>query len=150
MYSFCDEEKAELLPKNRTRIAKMRLENYEHTSARVNIWTLYPDLPNDMKTLGHHPVSSIGRMQKSFKIYKPDIWGGRSPWGGGGKGDNPFYKPYRYVPPQTVGFFLGRFVLKTGTNFAHCGLEWGMVYEGTTVLYQRVRRFNSKWIKKKV
>ena len=47
MHSFCDEEKAELLPKNITRTAKMQLENYEHTSARVNILTLYPDLPRN-------------------------------------------------------------------------------------------------------
>ena len=50
MHSFCDEEKAELLPKNITRTAKMQLENYEHTSARVNILTLYPDLPRNRET----------------------------------------------------------------------------------------------------
>ena len=38
--------------------------------------------------------------------------------------------------------FLDRFGLKTGINFAHFGLESGMVYEGTTVLYQCVSRFN--------
>ena len=50
MHSFCDEEKAELLPKNITRTAKMQLENYEHTSAKVNILTLYPDLPRNRET----------------------------------------------------------------------------------------------------
>ena len=51
--------------------------------------------------------------------------------------------------PQRVGF-LRRFGLKTGIDFAHIGLESGMVYKGTTVVYQRVRRFNSKEIRKKV
>ena len=51
--------------------------------------------------------------------------------------------------PQRVGF-LCRFGLKTGIDFAHIGLESGMVNKGTTVVYQRVRRFNSKEIRKKV
>ena len=51
--------------------------------------------------------------------------------------------------PQRVGF-LRRFGLKRGIDFAHIGLESGMVYKGTTVEYQRVRRFNSKEIRKKV
>ena len=46
-------------------------------------------------------------------------------------GGTPFYKPYRYVPPQRVGF-LRRFGLKTGIDFAHFGLESGMVFEGIT------------------
>ena len=51
----------------------------------------------------------------------------------------------KYVPPQRVGF-LRRFGLKTGIDFAHFGLELGrsfslgMMYEGTTIVYQRVRR----------
>ena len=61
---------------------------------------------------------------------------------GGGGGHTPLYKSYRYVPPQTVGF-LRRFGLKTGINFAHFDLELGMVYGGTTIVYQCVRRFNS-------
>ena len=44
--------------------------------------------------------------------------------------------PYRYVLPYRVGFFaggfLGRFGLKAGIDFAHFGLESGMVLEGTT------------------
>ena len=50
-----------------------------------------------------------------------------------------------YVPPQKVGF-LRRFGLKTGIDFAHFGLELGrsfslgMMYEGTTIVYQCVRR----------
>ena len=63
-----------------------------------------------------------------------------------GGGGYPLYKPYRYMLPQRVGF-LNRFGLKTGIDFAHFGLESGLVYEGTTVLTvvcQCVRRFNSK------
>ena len=47
------------------------------------------------------------------------------------------------MPPHLEGF-LRRFCLKTGLNFAHFGLESGMVLEGTTVLYERIYRFNSK------
>ena len=47
------------------------------------------------------------------------------------RGGTPFYKPYRYVLPQRVGF-LRRFGLKTGIDFAHFGLESGMVFEGIT------------------
>ena len=39
--------------------------------------------------------------------------------------------PYRYVLPYRVGF-LRRFGLKAGIDFAHFGLESGMVLEGTT------------------
>ena len=54
------------------------------------------------------------------------------PPGGGG---TPLYKLYRYVPPHEVGI-LRRFGLKTG-----------MVFEGTTGLYERIYRLyaNSKW-----
>ena len=41
-------------------------------------------------------------------------------WEGGGRGggvSTPFYKPYRYVPPQRVGFSR-LFGLKTGIDFA--------------------------------
>ena len=41
-------------------------------------------------------------------------------------GSTPLYKLYRYLTPHRVGF-LRRFCLKTGINFAHFGLEWGMV-----------------------
>ena len=60
-----------------------------------------------------------------------------------GGGSTPLYKPYRYVPPHRVGF-LRRFSLKTGIHFAHFGLESGMVFEGTTRVYERIYRFNSK------
>ena len=51
--------------------------------------------------------------------------------------------------PQRVGF-LRRFGLKRGIDFAHFGLKSGMANKGTMVVYQRVRRFNSKGIRKKV
>ena len=40
--------------------------------------------------------------------------------------------------------FLRRFGLKTDIHFAHFGLESGMVFEGTTGVYERIYRFNSK------
>ena len=46
-------------------------------------------------------------------------------------GGTPLYKPYRYVPPQRVGF-LRRFGLKTILDFAQFGLEASMVFEKTT------------------
>ena len=61
----------------------------------------------------------------------------------GGGGSTPLCKPYRYVPPQRV-WFLGLFGLKTGTHFAHFGLESGVVFEGTTGVYEPIYRFSSK------
>ena len=55
----------------------------------------------------------------------------------GGPEGIPLYKLYRYVPPHPVGF-LRRFGLKTG-----------MVFKGTTGVYERIYRFNSKWVSKK-
>ena len=49
-------------------------------------------------------------------------------------GGTPLYKLYRYVPPHRVGF-LRRFGLKTGINFAHFGLESGVVFEGTALVF---------------
>ena len=60
-----------------------------------------------------------------------------------GGGGTPLYKPYRYVPPQRVGFLVP-FGLKTSIHFAHFGLESGMVFERTTRAYERIYRFNSK------
>ena len=54
-------------------------------------------------------------------------------------GSTPLYRPYRYVPPQRVRF-LGRFGLKTCKEFAHFGLELGMVFEETTGVYERICR----------
>ena len=47
------------------------------------------------------------------------------------------------VPPRRVGF-RRRFGLKTGIHFAHFGLESGIVFEGTTGVYEGIYRFNSK------
>ena len=57
------------------------------------------------------------------------------PWGGRG------VVPYRSHIAMCLVFW-GRFGLETGINFAHFGLESGMVYKGTTVLYECVSRFN--------
>ena len=40
---------------------------------------------------------------------------------------------YPPLPPPPV-----RFGLKTGIHFAHFGLESGMVFEGTTGMYERI------------
>ena len=63
---------------------------------------------------------------------------------------NPGSAPvYRYVLPHLEGF-LRLFVWKrTGIHFAHFGLESGIVFEGTTGLYERLYRFNPKWARKK-
>ena len=45
-------------------------------------------------------------------------------------GGTTLYKPYMYAPLQRVGF-LCCFGLKTGTDFAHFGLELGMVFKGS-------------------
>ena len=58
-------------------------------------------------------------------------------------GGTPLYKPYWYLPPHRVGF-LPRFGLKTDIHLAHFGLESGVVFEGTTEVYERISRFNSK------
>ena len=54
-------------------------------------------------------------------------------------GGTPLYKPYRYVPPHRVGF-LRRFGLRTGIDFAHFGLESGMVFVGASGVYERIHR----------
>ena len=53
--------------------------------------------------------------------------------GGGGGSD-------LHVPPQKV-WFLGLFDLKTGKHFAYFGQESGMVFEGTTGVYERTVKF---------
>ena len=65
-----------------------------------------------------------------------------------GGGGTPLYKLYRDVPPHRVGF-LCRFGLKTGIDFVHFGLESGVVFGGTTGVYERIYCFNSKWVRKK-
>ena len=39
--------------------------------------------------------------------------------------------------------------MKTGIHFDHFDLESGMVLEGTTGVYERIYRFNSKSVRKK-
>ena len=62
------------------------------------------------------------------------------------RGGTPLYKPCRYVPRQRVVFW-GPFGLKTGIDFAsfgrHFGLESGIVYKGTTGVYERIYCFSS-------
>ena len=48
------------------------------------------------------------------------------------------------MPPEIRVRVLLRFVMKTGIDFAHFGLESGMVFEETTGVYERICRFNSK------
>ena len=60
-----------------------------------------------------------------------------------GGGGTPLYKLSRYVPPHRVRS-LRRFGLKTGILFAHFGLESGVVFGGTTEVYERIYSFNSK------
>ena len=47
--------------------------------------------------------------------------------------------------PQRI-WFLRRFGLKTGIDFAYAGLNSGMVFEG---MHERICRFNSNGIRKK-
>ena len=60
-----------------------------------------------------------------------------------GGGVLPYISYIVMCPPHRVGFFH-RFGLKVGIHFAHFGLEWGMVFEGTTGVYESIYRFNSK------
>ena len=52
------------------------------------------------------------------------------------------------MQPQGVGFWR-RNGLKTGIDFAHFSLELVMDFEEITGVYERIGRFNSKWIRKK-
>ena len=47
------------------------------------------------------------------------------------------------MPPNRVGF-LRRFGLEKGIHFAQVGRESGMVFGGTTGVYEGIDRFNSK------
>ena len=76
---------------------------------------------------------AVGLRNKDPLLVYPEGWGGGT----------TLYKLSRYVPPRRVEF-LRRFGLKTSIHFAHFGLESGMVFEGTTGVYERIYRFNSK------
>ena len=54
-----------------------------------------------------------------------------------GGGGTPLCKLYKYVPPHQVEF-LRCFGPKKGIHFADFGLESGMVFEGTTGVYERI------------
>ena len=103
----------------------------------TSVWlgTLY-------KVLHEVQTIKICLAQKSSKVdFIREIW-----WpvpSGGGE-----VLPCRYVPPQRVGF-LCLFGLKTGIDFAHFGLELGMVFKGTAGVYDCIYCFNSKWVRKK-
>ena len=61
----------------------------------------------------------------------------------GGGGILPYISHIGMCRPTGEGF-LRRFGLKTGIDFAYFGLESGMVFEGTTGVYERIYRFSSK------
>ena len=64
--------------------------------------------------------------------------------GGGGGGKGPPFLSHIMCLPKGCGFWAF-FGLKTGIDFAHFGLESAsMVFEGTTGVYERIYRFNSK------
>ena len=70
------------------------------------------------------------------------------PGGGGGGGCTPLCRLYRPCAAPSGSVFLTLFGLKTGIHFAHFGLESGMVFEGTTGVYERIYHINSKWVRK--
>ena len=52
----------------------------------------------------------------------------------------PYIGHIGMCPPHQRVRFLRRFGLKTGKEFAHFGLESGMVFEETTGVYKRICR----------
>ena len=54
-----------------------------------------------------------------------------------------------YVPSQRVWFLHLFEGLKSGIDFTHFSLESGVVFEGTTGVYERIYRFNFKYSKKR-
>ena len=52
------------------------------------------------------------------------------------------------MSPESVGF-LRRLGLKTVIDFARFGLESGVVFEGTTEVYEGIYRSKSKRVRKK-
>ena len=59
-------------------------------------------------------------------------------------GGNPLYKPYRYVPPQRVGFLRTSWSENGDRLCFFFGLESGMLLKGTMGAYERIYCFNSK------
>ena len=48
------------------------------------------------------------------------------------------------MSPQRIYIFFSRFGLKTGLHFAHFGLESGIVFDGTTGVYELICYFSSE------
>ena len=44
-----------------------------------------------------------------------------------------------FPPPSPRVWFVHRFDLKTGIDFAHLGLESSIVFEGTTGMYEAIK-----------
>ena len=61
---------------------------------------------------------------------------------GGGGGVFPYIGHIGMCCPHRIGF-LHRFGLKTGIHLAPFGLESGMIFKGTTGVYERIYCFNS-------
>ena len=70
-----------------------------------------------------------------------------NPLGVRGERVTPLYKPYRYVPPQRVDGFWAFLVCKRVYTLPILVWNRGMVFEGTTGVYERIYRFNSKPIR---
>ena len=108
------------------------------------LWTGYPQCLSKSGIYGSHIF--IYRILKFNElIIFIDLKNVRPRFNRGGA---PLYEPYRYAPPQRVGF-LRCFGLKKGRGLAHFGPESGMVFQGTTGMYERIYPFNSKWVRKK-
>ena len=63
--------------------------------------------------------------------------------GVGGGGVLPYTSDIGMCRPKGQGFLRG-FGLKACIDFAHFGLESGVVFEGSTRVYERIYSFNSK------
>ena len=61
----------------------------------------------------------------------------------GGRGGTPLYKLHGYVPPHRVGF-LHRFLSENRYTLCPFWSGIGYGFEGTTGVYERIYRFNSK------
>ena len=100
-------------------------------------WQIFQPLHNDILPVTREiPSSSNGVLMhpgiSGVCIYEITSWPGQNVPGG-----TPLFKPYRYVPPQGV-WFLHRF-----------GLKSGIIFERITGVYERIYRFNWKWVRKK-
>ena len=77
----------------------------------------------------YHPTAGISHGSKlsiAYQILEVFSFCAPDRWWGGFRAGTPLYKLRRYVSPHRVGF-LRCFGLKTGIDFAHSGLESGMV-----------------------